>query len=98
MPCPYNGREDRAGRGMAAVWLEVAGISAYYETNPIPRRVSQEAVLPPKFHGLALPAAGGAGAGAGFLRRQRIFPKRRSFRGRGGMEKGRSSCTRLAHS
>ena len=53
---------------MAAVWLEVAGNSAYYETNPIVRRVGREAGLPLKFHGLALPTAGEAGAGAGFLR------------------------------
>ena len=52
---------------MAADWLEVAGISADYETNPIVRQACREAVLPPNFHGLALPTAGKAGAGAGFL-------------------------------
>ena len=62
MPCPYNGRELAADR------LEVAGNSAYYETNPIVRQAGRKAGLPPKFHELALPTAGEAGAGAGFLR------------------------------
>ena len=45
---------------------EMAGNSADYETNPIVRQASREAGLPPIFHGLALPPAGEAGAGAGF--------------------------------
>ena len=52
--------------GAVADWLEVAGNSADYETNPIVRQASWEAGLPPNFHGLALPPAGEAGAGAGF--------------------------------
>jgi len=45
----------------------MAGNSADYETNPIVRQAGREAGLPPNFHGLALPPAGEAGAGAGFL-------------------------------
>ena len=37
-----------------------------YETNPILRQARREAGFPPVFHGLALPPAGKAGAGAGF--------------------------------
>ena len=51
-----------------ADWLEVAGISAYYETNPIVRQARRSAGFPLNFLGLALPPAGKAGAGAGFLR------------------------------
>ena len=54
--------------GAVADWLEVAGNSADYETNPIVRQASREAVFPPIFHGLALPSVGKTGAGAGFLR------------------------------
>ena len=57
---------SRIGRGLAVDLLEMAGMSADYETNPIVRQASREAVLPPNFHGLALPAAGKAGPGAGF--------------------------------
>ena len=51
---------------MVAEWLEVAGNPADYETNPIVRQGGREAGLAPNFHGLALPPAGEAGAGAGF--------------------------------
>ena len=51
--------------GMVAEWLEVAGNSADYETNPIVRQTRREAVLPPIFHRLALPPTGEARAGAG---------------------------------
>ena len=49
-----------------ADWLEVAGISPYYERNPIVRQARRSADFPPNFHRLALPPAGKAGAGAGF--------------------------------
>ena len=48
--------------------LDLAGNSADYETNPIVRQAGREAGLPPNFLKLALPPAGEAGAGAGFLR------------------------------
>jgi len=51
--------------GAVANWLQVAGNSAYYETNPIVRQAGREAGLPPKFHGLALPLDGKTGTGAG---------------------------------
>ena len=55
----------RGEAGPVADWLEVAGISAYYETNPIPRKARRSAGFPLNFLGLALPPAGEAGAGAG---------------------------------
>ena len=61
---------DFAGKAREAEpvadWPETAGNPAYYETNPIVRQASREAVLPPNFHGLALLPSGKAGAGAGF--------------------------------
>ena len=53
---------SRIGRGLSGL----AGNSADYETNPIVRQASREAVLPPNFHELAFPPNGKAGAGAGF--------------------------------
>ena len=57
---------NRTEAGLLAEWLEVAGNSPYYETNPIVRQTRREAVLPLIFHGLALPPTGEARAGAGF--------------------------------
>ena len=56
----------KLGADPVAEWRELAGNSADYERNPIVREASREAGLPPNFHGLALPPAGEAGAGAGF--------------------------------
>ena len=47
-------------------WREMAGISPYYETNPIVRQATPRTDFPPNFRGLALSPAGETGPGAVF--------------------------------
>ncbi len=60
------GGPQRPEAGVVADWPEMAEETPDFERNPIVRQVSREAGFSPNFHGLALPPAGKAGAGAGF--------------------------------